>query len=296
VKRVHSDSSAIIDQAGTYIVKGTNAQGCAFDTIEINNIDYIIQYTSEDNNCLGDTNGKINITHIIGDYVVPVKHYWEDLGYTNGASLSQRNNLPAGSYVVYSIDGLDCYRYDTIIINDGLPLGSINPITGDSIIQQTGYYTYTIDAVQEADAYHWRADEITLNGNINLLDTITVDTMVIVPMLNSNPVELNVFAFNTCDSSDTSSLTIQMKNNIIERIDNDNLNIFPNPTSDQLNIQSKHGMVDEITLFDVVGKEVLKQYIHATECTINLNNLHNGLYFIRIKTENALSTYKILKK
>lgn len=72
--------------------------------------------------------------------------------------------------------------------------------------------------------------------------------------------------------------------------------IFPNPTSDQINIQSKNGMVDEITLFDVVGKEILKQSIHASECTINLNNLYNGLYFIRIKTENTLITYKILKK
>lgn len=89
---------------------------------------------------------------------------------------------------------------------------------------------------------------------------------------------------------------IQNASRISERIVSNDLNLFPNPTSDQLTIQSKNASVDEITLFDVVGKEVIKQSIHAKECTINLNNLHNGLYFIRIKTENALFTYKILKK
>jgi len=296
VKRVQSDTSAIIDHFGTYMVKGSNANSCAYDTVEINEIDYVIQYITEDNKCTGDTNGKIQITQVIGDYVAPVNHYWEDAGFTNGASMYIREHLAAGTYVAYSIDSMGCFRYDTIPIKDELFLGNIGLIQGESFIQQTGNYTYTLDSVEGAEGYHWWANALTSNGDVRFLDTLSPDPRILVPILSTHAIQLNVVAFNACDTSDTSFLFIQNASRISERIVSNDLNLFPNPTSDQLTIQSKNASVDEITLFDVVGKEVIKQSIHAKECTINLNNLHNGLYFIRIKTENALFTYKILKK
>ena len=119
VKRRNTDTSAIIDRGGFYILKGTDARGCIdYDTVEVNDLEFQIQYTTKDNPCFDYDSGSIKITKIIGDYVVPVFHYWKDLGDTNSAPTDNRTQLVAGSYIVYSIDDQNCHRYDTIEIKE----------------------------------------------------------------------------------------------------------------------------------------------------------------------------------
>ena len=296
VKRVQSDSSAIVDKGGVYMVKGTNVLGCAFDTVEIADLEFAIHYTKEDNRCMVDTNGTISITQVVGDYVYPVHHYWEDLGFMNGASLSVREHLPTDTFVVYSIDAIGCFRYDTIPIKEELFLGNIGLIQGESFVQQTGNYTYTVDSVEGAEGYRWWAKALTSNGDVRLLDTRTPYNRILVPIRDANSIQLHVVAFNVCDTSDTSSLFIQNASRISERTASDDLILFPNPTSDQLTIQCNKAVMEEITVVDLVGKVVLKQSIRAKECILDLRPLHKGLYFIRIQCDDALLTEKIIKK
>ncbi|MFA5640192.1 MAG: T9SS type A sorting domain-containing protein, partial [Bacteroidales bacterium] len=296
VKRVQSDSSAIVDKGGVYMVKGTNVLGCAFDTVEIADLEFAIHYTKEDNRCMVDTNGTISITQVVGDYVYPVHHYWEDLGFMNGASLSVREHLPTDTFVVYSIDAIGCFRYDTIPIKEELFLGNIGLIQGESFVQQTGNYTYTVDSVEGAEGYRWWAKALTSNGDVRLLDTRTPYNRILVSIRDANSIQLHVVAFNACDTSDTSSLFIQNASRISERTASDDLILFPNPTSDQLTIQCNKAVMEEITVVDLVGKVVLKQSIRAKECILDLRPLHKGLYFIRIQCDDALLTEKIIKK
>ncbi|MCF6212853.1 MAG: T9SS type A sorting domain-containing protein [Flavobacteriaceae bacterium] len=79
-----------------------------------------------------------------------------------------------------------------------------------------------------------------------------------------------------------------------ENVLSSKINIFPNPTRGLLNISipSKYS-VNNISIFDVTGKRV-KQVSTASE-PIDIRNLSNGFYILKIKTNKGQVSKKILK-
>lgn len=68
--------------------------------------------------------------------------------------------------------------------------------------------------------------------------------------------------------------------------------VYPNPVSNSLNIETD-GKVYDIILYDILGKEVLR-----TKKTndIDVSNLNNGVYILKLITETAIGEYKIVKE
>src|SRR5690606_34256647 len=74
----------------------------------------------------------------------------------------------------------------------------------------------------------------------------------------------------------------------------ENFNIYPNPVTDVLNIESKNGLnASEIKITDMTGK-VVKVQKDAT--SINVSNLSAGTYLIDITTNEGKATSKFIKK
>ena len=59
------------------------------------------------------------------------------------------------------------------------------------------------------------------------------------------------------------------------------ISIFPNPTSDMLNIISSE-TISEIEIVNVMGQIVLQMNVNGDNAVCNVSNLSNGMYFIRI--------------
>lgn len=73
------------------------------------------------------------------------------------------------------------------------------------------------------------------------------------------------------------------------------LSFYPNPVSNgKLYITSKLSLDKEITIFDVLGKEVLKTTITSRE--LNVSSLSAGIYMIKIKEGEATATRKLVIK
>ena len=71
----------------------------------------------------------------------------------------------------------------------------------------------------------------------------------------------------------------------IEDVISNKLIIFPNPTSEKLTITFSSNLRSEnlfITIFDFSGKVILHQYMQS-EMELNIANLTNGIYLIRIE-------------
>lgn len=75
------------------------------------------------------------------------------------------------------------------------------------------------------------------------------------------------------------------------------ISIFPNPTSDMLNIISSE-TISEIEIVNVMGQIVLQMNINGDNAVCNVSNLSNGMYFIRIYgNENGnIYTRKLTKE
>lgn len=81
-----------------------------------------------------------------------------------------------------------------------------------------------------------------------------------------------------------------------------NLNIYPNPASDyiNLNFQSTKGENCSVELRDVLGKTIKTQTINAQEegvsTRMDINNIPQGIYFITLRTNSNTITKKITIK
>lgn len=74
----------------------------------------------------------------------------------------------------------------------------------------------------------------------------------------------------------------------------ENFTLYPNPTTDVLNISSKNGLnASEIRITDMTGKVVKVQ---KDASTVNVSNLASGTYLIDITTKEGKATSKFIKK
>jgi hypothetical protein len=75
----------------------------------------------------------------------------------------------------------------------------------------------------------------------------------------------------------------------VPSIEQNNFSIFPNPAKDALFITSENEKISQIDIFDVWGRKVYNEQLknYSSKYEIAVNNLLNGLYFIKIKTEKG---------
>ncbi len=70
------------------------------------------------------------------------------------------------------------------------------------------------------------------------------------------------------------------------------IDVFPNPFLDYITISSE--IIDlEIQLFDAFGKKVI---IDRVNTKIETSQLASGIYFLKVTSDNFMSTFKIIKK
>ncbi|MCR9287289.1 MAG: T9SS type A sorting domain-containing protein [Bacteroidetes bacterium] len=84
---------------------------------------------------------------------------------------------------------------------------------------------------------------------------------------------------------------------IVVRVDfrNENqIQIFPNPTSGELEIVGEELEGATIKIFDNMGKQVQSLILSKQE--LDISDLPNGMYFIQINQEGRLFESKIIKE
>ncbi|WP_445731705.1 T9SS type A sorting domain-containing protein [Mariniflexile sp.] len=74
------------------------------------------------------------------------------------------------------------------------------------------------------------------------------------------------------------------------------LSVYPNPSQNSWTVKTQNIKMETISVFDVLGKNVLSLTPNATETSINGSSLKSGLYFAQIKTANGVSSIKLVKK
>ncbi len=70
-----------------------------------------------------------------------------------------------------------------------------------------------------------------------------------------------------------------------------NVVLYPNPTTSVLNIEADG--VQEVSVVDLSGRTVMN--VKNTK-SINMSNLANGVYYVRVITNNGISSQKVIKK
>ena len=75
----------------------------------------------------------------------------------------------------------------------------------------------------------------------------------------------------------------------------DGLKVYPNPVEDILTINANED-INEIIIYNMLGQVVLNQQPNSRQNSIDLGHLQTGIYLAKLKTDNGVTTKRIMKK
>lgn len=272
-------SSGINFCPGSCPVTVTDANGCqAIDTVVINEpapINYSIVVTNSIS-CSGSCDGTICCTAVTGG-TSPYSYLWTPSGTTASCMFG----VCAGIYTLCVTDVNGCMACSTLVVSAPPPIQVIETITDascssccDGSIQlspNTGIPPFT---------YDWFPGSPIGDGT---------------PMISSLcPLNYSycVTDANGCQLCD--SVTISFPLEIDDSEFDDSYNIFPNPANDFIDLETVE--ITDISVFDAIGKLILKEKVIQNKTRIDISDFPNGIYFIQLQSANKIVSKKFIKE
>jgi len=178
-------------------------------------------------------------------------------------------------YTLTANDVTNGYFEIPVVYNNGWdPLTNTN--TWEHLTLNPGNYYVGVDLVSYANTY-----------DVRILNDETVpqpyySSMIYLPVDGSVYSNGNAFAIR---------MNMGANVGINENVANE-VSIYPNPTSDLLNIYTNTNDLSKLTVKDITGKIVLKQNFN-NKITINTENYSKGIYLIDVKNNLGTVSEKI---
>ena len=131
-------------------------------------------------------------------------------------------------------------------------------------------------------------------------NAIGYDVLSIINMLNNQQISFTettdeIILTTPIDSG--SGVLLKLSNQAVS-IDEMNIKkqiqIYPNPVTDNLFIHANYIQAESYELYNIYGDKIMYGKIHDNEA-INMNKVSEGIYFIKINTPKGFVTYKVLK-
>jgi beta-glucanase (GH16 family) len=73
--------------------------------------------------------------------------------------------------------------------------------------------------------------------------------------------------------------------------------LFPNPTTDKLNLKIQDNLIgSQITIYSILGQELNSYILNTEETNLDVSHYQNGIYLLKIYTNSGIQTYKIIKE
>lgn len=140
--------------------------------------------------------------------------------------------------------------------------------------------------VQNGSVYPSFAGVLDAEGYIESVWFLRNGTVTITN--NNNVIAMTINATNSADRS----IYVTVNGGAgINDVESAIVNVYPNPTTGILNINAEN--VEVVEVMDINGR-IIKTQRNAE--ALNMANLANGVYFVRVITANGTATQKIIKK
>jgi PKD repeat protein len=108
---------------------------------------------------------------------------------------------------------------------------------------------------------------------------------------------VKLYIENDIKSWDEITKSVAVTNLGINENSSNNFSVIPNPTNGEIQFNCNKSFTNiKYEIYDVLGKLIGKQKTIKTGETYSISSLTNGLYFLKISTENGNQTIKVLKQ
>ncbi|MCL2511642.1 MAG: C10 family peptidase [Bacteroidales bacterium] len=158
--------------------------------------------------------------------------------------------------------------------------------------------TYTITATAGDNGIISPSGKVVIEEGYGKTFIITADEGYVIANVlidgtsNAGAIANGTYTFTNVKNDHTIEATFTPKTNIKESNISE-LTVYPNPTSGELIIENGELKIENVDIYDVMGKKIIFNFQLST---FNLTHLPNGIYFIRIQTEDKVITKKVVKR
>ncbi len=154
---------------------------------------------------------------------------------------------------------------------------------------QTKQFNVTVTTLGNADeGVTW-----SLIGNTSVQTAISSGGLLTVGS-NETAASLVVKAVSDFDTTVFDRVNVTITTTGIEDVILPQLRIYPNPTMGELRIENVKGEINDIEIFDIMGRKVYlstRSFVDSSTITIDVSYLPSGVYFLKIDGR----TIKVIK-
>ena len=153
--------------------------------------------------------------------------------------------------------------------------------------------TFSWEAVEGATGYNLYAENA--GGQLQYLGTATMEDLPLVFQLNQEGRYcFYLTAQNLAGESDYSEAACVTYGDDSVEENEASFNIYPNPVSDNLVIETE-ATIEAVTIYTVTGVMVYSE-VDFNDNTINVSDFANGVYIMKVRTENGEAVQRFIKK
>lgn len=202
------------------------------------------------------------------------------------------SNLATGTYSSWAKDTNGCIASLDFVINAPAPLiNDSNTITLSLVSGQT-----LADIIVEGENIKWYSTPGISTGKIKQTVKKAGETpLPLTTVLVDNTTYYASQTINGIESTERLAVTIHLNALSSQDFVLGNFKSYPNPVKNNLTIQNT-STIDKVILLSITGKTVLSKTIKSLHAEIDLSNLSDGIYFLKVKSEGAEKTVKIIKE
>lgn len=206
--------------------------------------------------------------------ITPI-YEWKKNGNNVGFGLSYiSTSLQDGDVITCELTSNEPCAAPTLVLSNPIVINVSSPLVLN-IFEETGILSATIGY----SSYQWSLNNSIISGETN--NTITA--------INNGLYSVEVFDSNACSA--TASYNYNSSGiSLLELID---FTIYPNPSSEFVNIVFEKSENRQIAIYDVVGKLIYFKTSNLETVTIDVQDFISGVYNVVIDKQNK---NKVIKK
>ncbi|PBQ32448.1 hypothetical protein CNR22_11930 [Sphingobacteriaceae bacterium] len=248
------------------------------------------------------------------------------------STVSQYINVnQSPSIFAYAFNPSICYGKQTTLLASGAQsyvwTGGNNPNAPTTVVTPTITTTYSVTGINGSNCSTTETVMVTVNPN----PTITVSSNVTsgtickgetaelsgsgavnfnfstnMGLISGSPVSVSPQATTVYSVTGTNALGCEGKTTYVLNVEAcvginqiataiGGLSIYPNPTTGIFTVELSTSSAKTIVVTDLAGRVVLNTTSNNEKTNINLNAFANGIYYVKVQSEDAVQVTKIIK-
>jgi hypothetical protein len=203
----------------------------------------------------------------------PYTYKWSDPNF-----IGDKPFLVAGKFSLTVTDSKGTTKISSITVTEPTKLVATSTSTPGALVSKNGTATVNVSGGTTPYTYKWNTTPVQtaktatglVSGNF-VVTTTDANQCQLVTTVKVDPA--------------VSTLDLEMKYS---------LKVYPNPTSNIINIDVKENQVLEAKLFDSVGKLVYQQTQNTSNLVINVNDYPSGVYQLQVIVNDEIGLLKVV--